>query len=131
MSTVVGQVKVNGAADQGLDSSWPNGEFRNQFLTGHLGHLEITAAGAADISEFGYDEDGDAKAGEELLQLFASVANPVIVQSVSEDVMHVAYEVNGVSAEKIADAINSSDTFGDVTVVQGEYAVSVSEDSEE
>lgn len=126
MSTVVGQVRVNGGADKGLDGSTPNGAVKTQFLTGHLGHVEITAdEGNVDISEFGFASNGAPKAGEELLQLFSSVANPVIFQSVDDNVMHVAYEVNGVSAAQIAAAINSSATFANVTVVNGVYSVDV------
>jgi len=124
MSTVVGQIKVNGGVDQGLSGSTPNGEPKNQFLTGHLGHLEIDVNGSADITDFGFD-DGVAEAGEELVQLLSSVVNPVIIQSVDANVMHVAYEVNGIPASAIAAAINSSDTFTGVTVVEGVYSVSV------
>lgn len=105
------QIRVNGASTA------------DQFLTGSLTHFVVEDNDGANIAQFGFDTSGDPWAGEEAVQLISTVVNPVILESANAQVMYFAAEVNGVSASDIADAINSSDTFGTAAVSVGTYTV--------
>lgn len=125
MSTVVGQTRVNGGADEGLTGSFPNGVAKGQFLSGRLAYFELDTTDT-DISEFGFHANGDAKAGEVAVQALSSVANPVILEASAEDanVVFFVTEVPGVSAAIVEDAVQAAG-FANAAVAEGTLSVYV------
>jgi hypothetical protein len=105
------QVKVNGAVAA------------DQFLTGSLNWF-IVDAGVA-VNTFGYDANGDAVPGEQLVELLQDVVNAVIIQPDGTDanVHFVATEVEGIDPADVAAVINGSTTFSAATVTAGTLAV--------
>lgn len=125
MSTVVGQTRVNGGADQGLTGSHPNGVAKGQFLTGRLAFFELNTTDT-DVSDFGFHANGVAKAGEVVVLALSSVANPVILEASGADanVIFFATEVPGVSAAIIEDTVQAAG-FANATVAEGSFTVVV------
>lgn len=105
------QTRVNGAAAEG------------QFLTGTLTWFRIDEVdGTANIANFGFTA-GSADPGEKVLNAFALLANPVVVESGNARVMYVATEVNGIPAANIQAAIRSVGGFPNLTVTEGSVTV--------
>lgn len=105
------QTRVNGAAAEG------------QFLTGRLTWFVIDEVdGAANIANFGFTA-GAADPGEKVLNAFATVANPVVVESGNARVMYVATEVPGITASSLQTAIRAAGGLSNLTVVAGSLTV--------
>jgi hypothetical protein len=105
------QVRVNGTAAEG------------QFLTGALTWFRIDEVdGTANIANFGFTA-GSADPGEKLLNAFATVANPVVVESGNARIMYVATEVPGITAGALQTAIRSATGYSNLTVVAGSVTV--------
>ena len=105
------QTRVNGAAANGQD------------LTGALTWFRIDEVdGSANIANFGFTT-GSADPGEKLLNAFATVANPVIVQTGNARIMHVATEVPGITAASLQTAIRAAGGFTNLTVTAGSVTV--------
>ena len=105
------QTRVNGSAAEG------------QFLTGALSWFVIDEVdGAANIANFGFTA-GSADPGEKVLNAFATVANPVIVQSGNARVLYAATEVNGITASALQTAIRSATGYANLTVTAGSVTV--------
>lgn len=105
------QTRVNGAAAEG------------QFLTGTLTWFAIDEVdGAANIANFGFTA-GSADPGEKVLNAFATVANPVVVESGNARVMYVATEVNGITAASLQTAIRAATGYSNLTVAAGSITV--------
>ena len=105
------QTRVNGAAAEG------------QFLTGALTWFRIDEVdGAANIANFGFTA-GSADPGEKVLNAFATVANPVVVESANARLMYVATEVPGIAASDLQVAIRSATGYSNLTVVSGTITV--------
>jgi hypothetical protein len=105
------QTRVNGTAASG------------QFLTGRLTWFIIDEVdGAANIANFGFTA-GSADPGEKVLNAFATVANPVVVQSANARVMYVATEVPGITASALQTAIRSAGSLSNLTVTSGTVTV--------
>jgi len=105
------QVKVNGAVAA------------DQFLTGSLNWFIVDAG--VDVSTFGYDVNGDAVPGEQLVELLQDVVNAVIIEPSGTDanVHFVATEVEGHDPADIEAVINASTTFSAATVTPGTLSV--------
>lgn len=105
------QTRVNGAAAEG------------QFLTGRLTWFVIDEVdGSANIANFGFTA-GSADPGEKVLNAFATVANPVVVESANARVMYVATEVPGITAASLQTAIRSAGGLSNLTVASGTVVV--------
>jgi len=105
------QTRVNGAAAEG------------QFLTGTLTWFRIDEVdGTANIANFGFTT-GSANPGEKVLNAFATVANPVVVESGNARIMYVATEVNGVTAASLQTAIRAAGGLTNLTVTAGSVTV--------
>jgi len=105
------QTRVNGGAASG------------QFLTGALTWFKIDEVnGAANIANFGFTA-GSADPGEKVLNAFATVANPVVVESANARIMYVATEVNGITASSLQTAIRAAGGLSNLTVVAGTLTV--------
>lgn len=126
MSTVVGlrdrDGGKSGGVDQGLTGSFPNGLPKGQFLTGRLAFFELDAG--ADISDFGFDANGDAQPGEVAVKALATIANPVILEPSAEsaNVLFFATEVPGIDAALIEAALVEAG-FAGAAVAQGTLSV--------
>jgi hypothetical protein len=104
------QTRVNGSAAEG------------QFLTGALSWFVIDEVdGDANIANFGYTT-GSADPGELVLNAFATVANPVVVESGNARIMYVATEVPGISAASLQSAVRAAG-FANLTVASGSISV--------
>jgi hypothetical protein len=104
--------RVNGAAAEG------------QLLVGSLSHFIIDEVdGTDDISSFGFTA-GAANKGELVLSALATRCTPVIINSISATVMHVAVEGQPSAADLLA-AIQPvlSGSGANATVTAGEYRV--------
>ncbi len=108
MSTVVGLEGKVGGADQGLTGSTPNGLAKGQFLSGRLAYFELDAK--EDISDFGFEANGAAKAGEVAVQALATIANPVILEPSAEsaNVLYFVTEVPGIDEALIQAAVRAA-----------------------
>lgn len=105
------QTRVNGGAAEG------------QFLTGALTWFKIDEVdGSANIANFGFTA-GSADPGEKVLNAFAIVANPVVVESGNARIMYVATEVNGITASALQTAIRSATSYSNLTVTAGSVTV--------
>jgi hypothetical protein len=105
------QTRVNGGAASG------------QFLTGKLTWFAIDEVdGSANIANFGFTA-GSADPGEKVLNAFATVANPVVVQSANARVMYAATEVNGITASALQTAIRAATGYANLTVTAGSLTV--------
>ncbi len=105
------QTRVNGAAAEG------------QFLTGKLTWFAIDEVnGSANIANFGFTA-GSADPGEKVLNAFATVANPVVVESGNARIMYVATEVNGITASALQTAIRAATGYSNLTVAAGSITV--------
>jgi hypothetical protein len=105
------QTRVNGAAAEG------------QFLTGKLTWFAIDEVdGSANIANFGFTS-GSADPGEKVLNAFATVANPVVIESGNARVMYVATEVNGITAGALQTAIRAATGYANLTVASGSITV--------
>ena len=105
------QTRVNGTAAEG------------QFLTGALTWFKIDEVdGTANIANFGFTS-GSADPGEKALNAFATVANPVVVESANARIMHVATEVPGITAASLQTAIRAAGGFTNLTVTAGSVTV--------
>jgi hypothetical protein len=105
------QTRVNGGAAEG------------QFLTGSLTWFKIDEVdGTANIANFGFTS-GSADPGEKVLNAFATVANPVVVESGNARVMYVATEVNGITASSLQTAIRAAGGLSNLTVTAGSVTV--------
>lgn len=105
------QVRVNGGAAEG------------QFLTGALTWFRIDEVnGSANIANFGFTS-GSADPGEKVLNAFATVANPVVVESGNARIMYVATEVPGIAASDLQTAIRAAGGFTNLTVTAGSVTV--------
>ncbi len=93
------QTRVNGSAAEG------------QFLTGRLTWFVVDEVdGSANIANFGFTA-GAADPGEKVLNAFATVANPVVVESGNSRVMYVATEVPGITASALQTAIRAATSY--------------------
>jgi hypothetical protein len=104
--------RVNGAAAEG------------QLLVGSLSHFIIDEVdGTDDISSFGFTA-GAANKGELVLSALATRCTPVIINSISATVMHVAVEGQPSAADLLA-AIQPvlTGSGANATVTAGEYRV--------
>jgi len=105
------QTRVNGGAASG------------QFLTGALTWFKIDEVnGSANIANFGFTA-GSADPGEKVLNAFATVANPVLVQSGNARIMYAATEVNGIAASDLQTAIRAATGYSNLTVTAGSVTV--------
>jgi hypothetical protein len=105
------QTRVNGSAAEG------------QFLTGALTWFKIDEVdGSANIANFGFTA-GSADPGEKVLNAFATVANPVVIESGNARVMYVATEVPGITASSLQTAIRSATGYANLTVASGSITV--------
>ena len=108
------QVKVNGAVASG------------QFLTGTLSFFIVDAKnGAAEgnIANFGYTA-GEANPGEQVVFALQTVANPVVIESSTANVMFVATEIGGADAAALQTAVRSiGSAFSAATVTAGTLTV--------
>lgn len=105
------QTRVNGSAANGQD------------LTGALTWFRIDEVnGSANIANFGFTT-GVADPGEKVLNAFATVANPVIVQSGNARILYAATEVNGIAASDLQVAIRAATGYSNLTVVAGTLTV--------
>ncbi len=105
------QTRVNGAVTPG------------QFLTGSLNYFIVDEVdGAANIANFGFTA-GSADPGEKVLNAFATVANPVVVESANARLMYVATEVPGITASSLQTAIRAAGGLSNLTVVAGSVTV--------
>lgn len=105
------QTRVNGTVAAG------------QFLTGALTHFIVDEVdGSANIANFGFTA-GSADPGEKVLNAFATVANPVVVESGNARVMYVATEVNGITASALQTAIRAAGGLSNLTVAAGSVTV--------
>lgn len=104
--------RVNGAAAEG------------QLLVGSLSHFIIDEVdGTDDISSFGFT-NGAANKGELVLSALATRCTPVIINSISATVMHVAVEGQPSAADLLA-AVQPvlTGNGANATVTAGEYRV--------
>jgi len=104
--------RVNGAAAEG------------QLLVGSLSHFIIDEVdGTDDISSFGFTA-GAANKGELVLSALATRCTPVIINSISATVMHVAVEGQPSAADLLA-AVQPvlTGSGANATVTAGEYRV--------
>ena len=104
--------RVNGAVEEG------------QLLVGSLTHLIVDEVdGADDISNFGFT-NGAANKGELVLSALATRCTPVIINSISATVMHVAVEGQPSAADLLA-AVQPvlTGNGANATVTAGEYRV--------
>lgn len=105
------QIRVNGAAAEG------------QFLTGALTWFKIDEVdGDANIANFGFTT-GSADPGEVVLNAFATVANPVVVESGNARVLYVATEVPGITAAALQTVIRAAGNHANLTVTAGSVVV--------